>query len=236
MTKFQELLSQHIASSLLKQQNLSNFLGDHNWNVDLETGKVDFGKGRSYPIQIIGTESEVSGTWLWGWANEGSDIPAHLLTCTTTLQELGAREGIEELTQPQIELDKVDGHMLAMVACGVCKANAYYRGPYDGGALFFTMQQMPLQNQQTASPLEIINIMSSVISQFPVNHKTMVQSFLNHQGFQLAEGEGEIIASVANGSDITVKFDNLGRINGMETTAVPEPQSTAKKSWWRFGK
>ena len=64
MTKFQELLSQHIASSLLKQQNLSNFLGDYNWNVDLETGKVDFGKGRIYPIQIIGTESEFTGTWL----------------------------------------------------------------------------------------------------------------------------------------------------------------------------
>lgn len=236
MTKFQELFSQHIASSSLKQQNLSAFLGDHNWNVNLETGKADFGKGRIYPIQIVGTESEVNGKWLWGWANEGSDIPANLLTCATSLKALGINEGIEELAESQIELNEVDGHMLAMVTCGVCNADAYYRGPYDGGALFFTMQQMPLQNQQAASPVELINIMSAVISQFPVNHKIMAQSFLNQQGYSLAESEGKIVASAANGNDITVGFDELGRINGMETTAVPESQATAKKSWWRFGK
>jgi hypothetical protein len=72
------------------------------------------------------------------------------LTCATTLQDLGTREGIEELTQPQVESNKVKGHMFAIVACGVCNANAYYRGPYKGGALFFTMQQMPLKNQQSA--------------------------------------------------------------------------------------
>jgi hypothetical protein len=234
VTKFQDLLSQHIASSLFKQQKLNAFLSDHNWNVDLETGKVDFGKSRIYPIQIVGTESEVNGTWLWGWANEGSDIPANLLICATTLQELGTKEGIEELVKPQIELNEVDGHMLTMVACGVCKADAYYRGPYDGGALFFTMQQMPLHKLQAASPVEHINIMSSVISQFSVNQKIMAQSFLNQQGFELNENEGEIIAA-ANGNVIRVGFDELGRISGMETTASAELQLTAKKPWWRIG-
>lgn len=236
MTKFQELLSQHIASSLLKQQNLITFLSDHNWNVDLETGKADFGKGRIYPIQIVGTESEANGTWLWGWANEGSNIPTSLLTCAMTLRALGTKKEIQELTQPQIELNEVNGHMLAMVACGICNADAYYRGPYNGGALFFTMQQMPLQKQQGASPTELISIMSSVISQFPVNHKTMAQSFLNQQGYSLAESEGKIVASAENGNDITLVLDELGRISNLETTAVPEPQAAYKKSWWRFGK
>jgi hypothetical protein len=214
MTKFQELLSQHIASSLLKQQNLIAFLSDHNWNVDLE----------------------VNGTWLWGWANEGSNILTSLLTCAMTLRALGTKKEIQELTQPQIELNEVNGHMLAMVACGICNADAYYRGPYNGGALFFTMQQMPLQKQQGASPTELISIMSSVISQFPVNHKTMAQSFLNQQGYSLAESEGKIVASAENGNDITLVLDELGRISNLETTAVPEPQAAYKKSWWRFGK
>lgn len=224
-SKFQALVSQHIATSLLKQQTLANFLGNHNWNVDMSAGSVDFGQGRVYPIQIVGTESELRRTWLWGWANAASSIPPQLLTCATGLRALGDKEGIAELTQPQLALHDIDGHLLTMTACGVCGADAYYRGPYEGGAVFFLIQQLPLQKQQPASSVELINLISSVIAQFPVDHMVMVRSFLHQQGYSLTESEGKIGAFAADGKEITVSFDQMGRISNLETTA----KSAAKK-------
>jgi hypothetical protein len=149
---------------------------------------------------------------------------------------LGQRDGIEELAEPELDLTVVDGHSLAMVASGVCRADAYYRGPYDEGAVFFTLQIHPLHGQQLTSPIALINIMSTVISQFPVDHEIMARSFLSQQGITITENGKEIVAKSATGNDVIVSFDDLGRISGMNTAAVPEPQPAAKKPWWRLGK
>lgn len=218
MSSFQTLLSEHSASSLLKQYVLDDFLGEHDWQVDLSEGVVDFGEGRVFPIQIIGTESESSGTWLWAWANKGSPIPASLLTCANTLREIGMKEGIEELTQAQSDLEEIEGHQFTSLACGVCNADAYYRGPYDGGAAFFLIQQTPLKQQSPASPARLIEVMSSVVSHFPVDHRLMVRSFLEQQGYTLTESPNQIVGSLTDGTKITVGFDSLGRISKLETT------------------
>ena len=233
VSKFQDLLSQHAASSLLKQQALGDFLGNHNWNIDMGAGTVDFGGGRVYPIQIVGTESEHSGTWLWAWANEKSGIPPQLLTCVGALRALGEKEHIEELTQPELELNGVNGHLLTMTAAGVCGADAYYRGPYEGGAVFFLIQQSPLQKQPAVSPVKLVNLMSSVISQFPVDHRRMAESFLEQQGYVLTQSEGKTVASLEN-NEVTVSFDGVGRMSNLATTVAPASESAARKSRWKF--
>jgi hypothetical protein len=220
MSQFEDLLSQHIASSMLKQYALSEFLGNHNWNVDMRTGTVDFGGGRVYPIQIIGTESEINGTWLWAWANKASGIPEPLLACANSLRELGTQAGIAELTTSQIELGDVDGHLLTMLACGVCNADVYYAGGYEGGAAFFLIHQSPLSGQPIVSPMEQINLISSVISNFDINHRLMARSFLQQQGYTLTESADQLVATSADSQGITVRFDNLGRISGMEIRGI----------------
>jgi hypothetical protein len=236
MTKFNQLLSRHIASSLLKQQALGSFLGEHSWSANLESGQVDFGRGRTYPLQILGSESEVSDTWLWGWANEESGIPDGVLVCARQLQAFGTKHGIAELLQPEISLTEVDGHQFALVASGLSKASAYYRGPHKEGAVFFTMQNVPLQQHLQQSPVELINIMSGIISQFPVDHRIMARSFLQDQGLIIAGTDQELVATAPNDDEITIRFDELGRIAGMSTTAVPQRQTANdKKPWWRRG-
>src|SRR5262249_23614882 len=69
---FSELVDRHIGLFVRKQMALSDFLGKHSYRFDLGKGTIDFGKGpglfgkrRVYPCQVLGTESETSGTWLW---------------------------------------------------------------------------------------------------------------------------------------------------------------------------
>ena len=71
------------------------------------------------------------------WANTQSGIPAPLLRACESLRARGDRDGIPELTAPQLPLDAWDGHLIAMIASALTRECAgYYRGPYDGGAIF----------------------------------------------------------------------------------------------------
>ena len=217
MTRFQELLSQHIGASTLKQQQFGAFLGKHNWNVDMTAGTVNFDRGRVYPIQIIGTQADATQSWLWAWANEQSGIAPRLLACAQSLRALGEKEAILELSTAELDARQIDGHLLAFIASGVCEADAYYRGPYAGGAVFFTVSQTGLSSPH-ASAVEIINLMNSIISQFPVDHKIMARALLQCQGYQANEGTEKLTATADGRIPISVNFDELGRISSMETT------------------
>ena len=89
MSTVSSLLTHHVASSLSKQHALDEFIGDHRWELDLEQGTVDFGEGRRFPVQILGTQSEIANTWLWAWDNRASDIPPQLLMAAHQLRTLG---------------------------------------------------------------------------------------------------------------------------------------------------
>ena len=49
----QDLLEEHGAYGLEKQDAFSEFLGERSWSLDLPA--VDFGLGRVYAIQLVGT-------------------------------------------------------------------------------------------------------------------------------------------------------------------------------------
>lgn len=235
MTPFELLFSRSVAVALLKQQKLGDFLGEHNWQLSLDSAQVDFGKGRVYPVQIIGTEADHNSTWLWAWANEVSPIPQRLLEDSNKLRNKGIAEDIEELRHPQLELDLACGHFIAMIASTVCNADAYYRGPYDGGAVFFTIYETPLAHLPRAEPVELISVISSCITQFPVEQRLMVTSLFESQEYSLQESDGQITATSPRGQVVAVNFDGAARISGMETTATAQPKPEQKKPWWKIG-
>lgn len=129
-------LSRHISVSICKQLYLSELIGSSAWHFDLSLGLLAFGDIHHWQVQVLGTESAVTQTWLWSWANTASSIPSSLLGSAITMQLHGESQGIPELTEPELSLDRIDGHTIAMIASGICRANAYYRSPYDGGALY----------------------------------------------------------------------------------------------------
>lgn len=105
-----ELLRDYGAFSLEKQDALSDDLGPHSWQVDLQDGTIDFGSGRLFPIQVVGTESKESGTWLWSWANAPAQIPVALQAQALALRAFGQEHSVAELTRPQLPPGSFDGH------------------------------------------------------------------------------------------------------------------------------
>jgi len=64
------LFSVHAASVLERQLRLGTLIGDqHQWTFDMASGRLQFNEQHSFPVQLLGSESEESNTWLWAWAN-----------------------------------------------------------------------------------------------------------------------------------------------------------------------
>lgn len=219
---FYSLWTIHAGISFSKQLALGDVIAESPWQADLGAGLLYFGDVYAFPLQIIGTESEYSGTWLWSWAND--DLQAQLsdmqrldlLTCANKLRARGDQDGIGLLATPEFLLEDVDGHMLAMVASGICRADAYYRGTYEGGAAYFLLTDVGIEGQRDDLP-RIASTISQVISLYPVQHSTMIAAYLEHQGFIIQQLEAKWVATRDEDDAImTVFFDEQGRLANLK--------------------
>jgi hypothetical protein len=206
------LFSLYAASTIDKQRALMAFIGDkHRWDFSMKEGSITFNGKHTFPVQIIGTESTASMTWLWAWANAESGIPKALVTAATKLKAFGGEHHIDELHAPELKLGEVNGSLLAMIATGLMRGDAYYRGTYDGGALYVVIDAPVLRTNVDHSPQRIVSVYTQAISTFPVDHRKAWKAYLEYKGCQIAEEPDSITGVVPNGQSVRASFDAKGR-------------------------
>jgi hypothetical protein len=220
MSDFALHLSRHVASALGRQFAFAEFLGERPWSVDIGSGTVTFGDDLTYPIQLLGTESHGDGTWLWAWANTQSNLPPDLLRAAEWLREYGSEHAISELTDKSFPLTTADGHKLSLLAAGLT-GRGYYRGPYEGGALFFLVERLPGSVLAPVPPVRVIGVLTEALQSYELDHRVVVESFLTQQGFAVSSGPSTIAASHQNGSSLQVQLDELGRVRGFDANLKP---------------
>ncbi len=99
-----------------------------------------------------------------------------------------------------------------MIASGLLGSDPYYRGPYDGGALYFILKNVPLA---PISVQRISTTLTQVISSFEVEHLSMVRSFLSDLKLPFDEQPG--LVRTTDGA-IRIEFDALGRISNIQSS------------------
>lgn len=226
LSRFVELFHDHAASSLDKQLALGDMLGDHEWHVDMDSGRITFTTGRllskkrqTYAVQVLGTESEVSNTWLWGWANQQTPVPAPLLHAANRLKAVGAKEGVPEFTQPQVALDAVSGHHFAMIASGLLGAHCYYRGPYESGAVFLLIRDPSFPKPAVEPLARIPTIFPQLVSSMEIaDHRRCFLAYLGYYKLNITE-EGSTVTARAPSGRLTAHFDAERRLVGLNVEA-----------------
>ncbi|MEQ9408643.1 MAG: hypothetical protein RIK87_12985 [Fuerstiella sp.] len=182
-------------------------------------------------FNLFGTEADGDSTWLWAWANEQSNIPDSLLQACSQMKTLGERTGVPELRERSCSQEDADGHMIALIASGLNPDCCYYRGRYEGGALFFLVCDAPNVVTRHVAPERAITVLTEVISQFDIDHCQMAKSFLQTQGFDLTDGPSTVVAKRDDDS-IEIRFDSQDRIGKIEgSVAAAKP-----KRGWEFWK
>ena len=205
-----ELIEEFGGFAMEKQLFFADMAGEMGWNVDLQEGEITFADGLFFPIQMLGTFSHSSETWLWAWANAESGIPANLLKQAKMLKKYGKTHKIDFLTKDKFEVERNDLHSIGLIAVGLCEASGYYLGNYGAGTMCLTINPEDFEK----FPNDHISIFTSfpkLISQFEINHKAALVNYLTQKNYTVEAKDNEIIGFSEKGK-VKASFDNLCRL------------------------
>ncbi len=229
-TAMQELFDQTAGLALSRQRDLGERIGSHDWGFDMDAGTMTFtkrgflgigGEKIATACQVLGSESELSRTWLWAWANQQSGIPAALLTTCGSLRARGDAQQIEELTTPSLPLDAWDGHRLAMIASGLTADCAgYYRGPYPNGALFVLLTGRELIGKPVPAMLRFTTIMPELVSAGVHDHGRAAAAFARALGLTANEEPSRVVVSDGK-STASIELDAQRRMTQLSSQLSP---------------
>lgn len=208
----QELLERYGTIALEKQNTLGNIVEDLSWETDLEKGTIQFAGKATFPMQVLGTLSHSSGTWMWAWANAKSDIPQNLLQQSLILKQYGEDNAIDILTNPEFAADDRDLHVIGMIASGMFNNSGYYLADYGRGIMCVTIKSEDIDLDYHNSHLDALSTFPRMISLYDINHRRALICYLKQKGYQITENGAQLTAA-RNDETITASFDDLNRLS-----------------------
>src|SRR5262245_41641342 len=114
------------------------------YDYDQEAGIITFSSGGKVGViadmQVVGSTSKSSGTWLWSWDNP-SILPS-VKDQVLQVRAYGEEQAFEKLTDPKWPGDEHDGWEMTAITAFILRAEGGYRSPSDNGALFLVMQNV----------------------------------------------------------------------------------------------
>ncbi len=206
--------------ALEKQARLFPFLGEHVLDLDLDAGMARFNGDLSFPFQVLGTESEISLTWLWAWAEEQTEVPQNLLASARELKAWGEKQGMEEFTLPSLDLNRADGTQLSLIASEVCAASGYYRDPYEGGTLFLLLSGIALDDHQRFDRQGLVRQLADLASRYDFDHRNALLSYFRAQAIPASETGDTVSAELATGERLIAEFGDAGQVRTINGEAL----------------
>lgn len=202
---FFALLSLSVGTAIARQNAFGAVIGSDGWNVDPMHGTIAFGK-REFPCGMIGSESEMGNTWLWSWAHTESGLPENAAAPSRRAKR--SLRDCEEFTAAKFELDELhNGHNLSMVTtCVSGKDVCYYRCPYDGGALFVQVEELP---GEIFAPLPLDGLARQhleIIRSFYCDHRLLAAGLLHLNGYDFAV-TSDCVTAGQNGRVLRFDFE-----------------------------
>jgi len=221
-----DLLSAYLGPSRQRQLAFGEqVVRERDWNVDFSEGAIYFGDDK-YPAQLLGTQSDISDTWLWGFENPSDALKA---AAANSRRVYDLCKVAPELASRKLDVTElVNGHNIASIAAASSPdRTCYYRCPYDGGAAFVTVGNIPESVFAPTDPTQTLSIIMDLISQFPLSHRILVKSLLAANCGQVEDNPESIIGHYPDGQSLIASFDAQGRLTSIQTDSSDESRQLA---------
>ncbi|SFE10431.1 hypothetical protein SAMN05216378_2333 [Paenibacillus catalpae] len=215
-SSLQELLERYGGIALEKQLAMTESIGSLDWSVNMSAGTATFGDDLTFPIQILGSVSHQSNTWLWAWANAQAQISSNSLTQAIQLKAYGNKNNIPELSEKTIPVTNNEGHVIASIASGMFKNRFYYAGNYGAGTAFFTIDVT--EEDLKEQPESVLTVFPQLIMTFELNHRKALSFYLKDKGFEVYESKNDSLTGISAKLTVTAHFDELNRMINLEAT------------------
>jgi hypothetical protein len=197
------LLTHAIGKGLARYYGLLDWLGDHQINIDIEKALIDFGDNRTFSFQLLGTQSEISNTWLWSWANTTSQIPTYLMEAAEMMREHEFGEGVAELTTPQFSTDLVN----SLLGSSWIPGTVPFVYHYGDGSLHMLIEGLPSSIGEICSMPRISTIIHDIIANPIVEHLWAIDSFLWSEGFRQEPTDLGTLYKCHDGSAVQIGYN-----------------------------
>jgi len=207
----QQLIEKYGGTVLHKQLDFGDLIGENNWNINIEDQEISFGDDLVFPIQVLGTFSHSSKTWLWSWANSKSGLSDSIIKQALELKKYGEDNKIDILRNDTFGFSNEDLHLIGIIASGIHNSSAYYICDYGQGAMVVTIKSDKIDKLHKDNHLRIMTVFPQLISQFDLNHNLALTNYLTDRGYTILENEAKLKAS-KNEDTITAEFDDLSRL------------------------
>lgn len=207
----QELIERFGGNSFDKQIDLEEVIGNNNWNVDMNIGEISFGENLVFPIQVLGTFSHSSETWLWAWANTKSGLSESITKDAQQLKKYGEETEIDLLKNSEFDATENDLHIIGLIASGICNASGYYIANYGQGSMIVCIHSDKINKVNKNDLHRILTVFPQLISQYEINHNYALTNYLMVKGYEISEN-GNKLTATKNRQTITAKFDELSRL------------------------
>lgn len=211
---FQELLEQNAGLAFEKQMIFGELVGSSGWKLDMGKGSISF-EDLEFPIQIIGSLSFSSNSWMWGWANTQSGMPDNLLIQSKQLKEIGEQKNIQELIEGQFNVDEGFEHKMGMVACGLFNSNSYYCANYGQGTLVVTIDDHRIPVVDNDKMEKVLTIFPQLINSVDLDHRNAFVNYLIDRKFELNQSKNHI-EGLKNDKLIVAEFDGMNRLTSLK--------------------
>ena len=220
---------EHVLVGRARARMLEDVRDGKPWNADLERGELELG-ATTYRAQILGTFSMQSGTFLWAWANPGSDGWTNSLTVANALRARGAQPGQAVFAEASIAAGWVNPNELAYVSGELAGGHPVFVGGYDGGAAFLLLTSLRLDVQQLPLayfPGILLDLPSVTMgdprrlsppAETPDRRTRCTRRFAERLGFAVTETPSSMSGTRSDGGFV-VRYDGHGRIAEVSLTA-----------------
>ncbi|MBC7808579.1 MAG: hypothetical protein H7145_20795 [Akkermansiaceae bacterium] len=213
-----------IMENQLRIQEIQDTYGEFDWGADISNGRLTFTDTASgtvladLPMQLIGSQSDQTRTWLWAWANAngGNAFPESVTRLCRAVRDAAIASGkgdtvlaaadLFDLPEVGLALPEDNfGYEMATLCAGFGGAFGYYRCPYEGGAAWAVIESYPEAETLPPSAHRMARAIQAAISTFPLDHHAATEAYLGQPG-----------ASSMYANGLTIRFDDQGRIAGMQ--------------------
>ena len=144
---YNKLLNECVAEVVSKNQKLVDeysFGEFEEWSLDQEVGQLVFSEGGIRQllcsVTILGSYSEDSKTWMWGWANPSLLEP--LTRDTQKVRDFGGENKIDDLVFKKVEATEAEAWAFCALSCRILDGLGLYRGPTGNGFVVMMLKSI----------------------------------------------------------------------------------------------
>lgn len=192
-TSENDFLEKYGALALEKQRNLYSVTGELSWNVDMNKEEITFGDDLTFPMQVLGSFSHSSETWLWLWDNKAGGYAESVMQQALLLKQYGEENNIELLSVGKFDAVQNDLHLIGMIATEMFNLSGYYLGNYGQGTMVVTIKDDAIDSSESEELSRILTVFPELISTFEIqNHKNAFTNYLSQKGYELTSNGNEV--------------------------------------------